>query len=232
MSANCGSGLRHSGKPDGSRMIRTAIATRRQLPCERCWTLRRRHRPKCIRFPPARQTSRCLKPSSRVSPTPVVRVKRPPALRKRRSVQLSNPSRAYRRPTLAAPPQRTPTGNSKGARPSRRSVTQDTVTSDTRRPRHRQLGRMTRPAASPRRLLQPTQQSPIMLSNTPQLKTRAKPENQLPPNCPRERTIRRARALTPRLHKSGRPGSNRRRPAWESVSECRQDADRTGISGT
>src|SRR5207245_6402798 len=46
---------------------------------------------------------------------------------------------------------------------------------------------------------------------------------ELPPNChgggPRNQRWR----LTARLHESGRPGSNRRRPAWEAVGACKQD---------
>src|SRR5205809_1117868 len=48
-------------------------------------------------------------------------------------------------------------------------------------------------------------------------------EVELPPNChgggPRNQRWR----LTARLHESGRPGSNRRRPAWEAVGACKQD---------
>src|SRR2546426_142617 len=46
--------------------------------------------------------------------------------------------------------------------------------------------------------------------------TRAKYANQVPPNWHRRRAVRSGRALTPRTHESGRPGSNRRRPAWEA----------------
>ena len=40
--------------------------------------------------------------------------------------------------------------------------------------------------------------------------------NQGSPNCHRRRPALSSSALSPRTHESGRPGSNRRRPAWEA----------------
>jgi len=56
------------------------------------------------------------------------------------------------------------------------------------------------------------------LREAPSSWCRESSRNQVPPNCHRRRAARSGRALTPRTHESGRPGSNRRRPAWEAFS--------------
>src|SRR5437016_10472959 len=55
----------------------------------------------------------------------------------------------------------------------------------------------------------------LSLPNHAAAQTRPRYPNQLPPNCHRRRAARSGRALTTRLHESGRPGSNRRRPRSE-----------------